>query len=736
MPLRRTLSTVFVCASILITALPVASAPEFELQTEPFITALRASVRDNATGETLYTHMPAVGPQPAAMASTAKIMTLHVALQAVANGTVSLDDHVTISDKASRQACNCFPGTTDGHFLKGGDRMSLDDALYSVGASHGEPTVAVAEFIANAVKHGSKVPAANDEEAAALEQEFIEMMNLEVENLELTQTHFETVHGGDKDGQHTTPNDLIAIWNAAVAQDPRFLEYTGYAEHESTIYGTFHTFHKVIRKGGLGYHPGVDADKAGDSGKCADCLVTQATRAGRTLVAALMQALDGHRGQDADQLFTRGYETVFKPKERVESAPWEAIRDHKIACLSKTRAASAVVTLEGKLGVLLWDHDADGRYIEVLRPDPPPHGTIGGLIAEPKPLLPPPPPLGFTASVEPERGATLMTNALPNSNSPPIPSAELGSRESAEVTGVDTTYAGNGNLLVAVETDSGQRLFVYGIPESGQPFIRDWLPAGDGSDLQVVALESDLIVTGHRTAAGEVVLQSWSLETETGQLAGPIASYTGPVVTEFNLAGRGHVFLTAQIVIASRLASNNHFEVRALSINPSNGVFSLLGSSEGGAVHGIGVTRVLGFDALHDIYAVVIGAASDKKLKLITFHIALDGTLMRGGKGWIDDLALEPNGISAIVPTYAGGVVVAHKTNQAAITTTLSAWSIDGPPEATQPQWLANTEGADKGTLYGACRIPGHDAEADVLVAEAGFIDGALRTSLWRVGAR
>ena len=84
-------------------------------------------------------------------------------------------------------------------FLKEGDRVSVRDLSRGLIVDSGnDACVALADYIAGG------------------QRQFVEMMNNYAEKLHLKDTHFETVHGLDAPGQHSSAYDLAVLSRAII----------------------------------------------------------------------------------------------------------------------------------------------------------------------------------------------------------------------------------------------------------------------------------------------------------------------------------------------------------------------------------------------------------------------------------------------------------------------------------------------------------------------------------------
>jgi hypothetical protein len=107
--------------------------------------------------------------------STAKIMTLHAALWALKQGYFTLGEELAYSARAVKQGCTCIgsylkdkpadwnPDTDPHAYADVGEVTEFQDALYGVAMSAAQPTVAIAEIVAQAVLHGNKNPAPSEQ---------------------------------------------------------------------------------------------------------------------------------------------------------------------------------------------------------------------------------------------------------------------------------------------------------------------------------------------------------------------------------------------------------------------------------------------------------------------------------------------------------------------------------------------------------------------------------------------
>src|SRR5262249_950708 len=217
-------------------------------------------------------------------ASTTKAMTMHLVLKAIQSNVIGLNDTIQISKYSTTFNCNCWAsaGQKAGHNLVGGELFTVDDALYGVDESFVEPTVSLAEYVANAWFNGKKATGGTNQGlSATLLQQFIDdLMNPEAQALGLNDTVYTSVFGAVN--ERTSTYDLVTLWTKSSA-DPLFIQHTGFRRRDGVI--------KVLQNGvytpqnytlfkGYNYYLNVDGDKNGGWGSTCFFL-SHATRGGR-----------------------------------------------------------------------------------------------------------------------------------------------------------------------------------------------------------------------------------------------------------------------------------------------------------------------------------------------------------------------------------------------------------------------------------------------------------------------
>ena len=155
--------------------------------TAPDIQSRVAIVMDRNTGEVFYSKSANQLVYPA---STTKIMTVLLAVEAIEDGRVSMYDSVTAGESMTYDLRD--DGSTAGIVV--GETMTLENLLYcAMLSSANEACNVIGEYI------GGSLP------------DFIQRMNQRAEELGCTNTHFANTHGLPDTNHYTTANDYSLI---------------------------------------------------------------------------------------------------------------------------------------------------------------------------------------------------------------------------------------------------------------------------------------------------------------------------------------------------------------------------------------------------------------------------------------------------------------------------------------------------------------------------------------------
>lgn len=244
--IRRLLAPLPILATLAALAQPCAAA-------EPPATL----VVDAASGAVLAENR---GGQPRHPASLTKMMTLYVAFQALAEGTLSPTGRIAVSERAAGQG-----GSVLG--LRAGDSIAVPDALRAIVArSANDAAVALAEAVAGS------------------EPAFAERMTAQARRLGMTATSFANATGLTAPGHLSSARDMAVLALALRRDFPQHWELF------ATRAMTWKKAHLPSVNGFLGNYPGAEGLKTGFTCPAGYNLVAAASHGGRRAVAVVMGA--------------------------------------------------------------------------------------------------------------------------------------------------------------------------------------------------------------------------------------------------------------------------------------------------------------------------------------------------------------------------------------------------------------------------------------------------------------
>jgi D-alanyl-D-alanine carboxypeptidase (penicillin-binding protein 5/6) len=256
----------------------------------PIIGAKSYLVLDATTGKELASLDPDTQLAPA---SLTKIMTTYVVFKALKQGQISLEDEVTISEKAWR-----MPGSR--MFVEVGKRVAIKDLLLGMIVQSGnDASVALAEHI------------------AGTEGVFAQMMSQYAQELGMHSSSFLNATGMPAEGHVTTARDLATLARAVIEEFPEY-----YAWHSVKEF-TYNDIKQSNRNSLLWRDPSVDGLKTGHTEDAGYCLVSSAMRDNMRVIAVVMGTSSTKARTDGSQALInysfRFFETrlLFKAGEEV-----------------------------------------------------------------------------------------------------------------------------------------------------------------------------------------------------------------------------------------------------------------------------------------------------------------------------------------------------------------------------------------------------------------------------------
>ena len=167
----------------------------------PNIKARTAILIDYHTGKVLYELQPDHSIHPASMT---KIMTTIVVFDLLVKERISLDDKVTISEKAWRMSQAGYSSM----FIMVNDEISVENLLKGIiVASGNDACVALAEGI------------------AGTEENFVSLMNEKAQEIGMTSTNFANTSGINNPDNYSTVRDIALMSKYLIKNYPYYYEY-------------------------------------------------------------------------------------------------------------------------------------------------------------------------------------------------------------------------------------------------------------------------------------------------------------------------------------------------------------------------------------------------------------------------------------------------------------------------------------------------------------------------------
>ncbi len=290
----------------------------------PQIDAPAYVLLDAASGEWLAASNAEAKRYPA---STTKIMTMVLALEAVERGDASLEDQVTTSESAASQGGSQV-------YLEAGETRTLDEMLIAVAVGSGnDASVAVAEHIGGSLGN------------------FVDMMNQKAAELGMTGTHYANPHGLHDPEHYTTAGDMAKLAQYAVGV-PKLLDYTQIYEYQFrgdpkplVLWNT----NRLLK-----WYEGVDGLKTGYTSEAGRNLVATAKRGDLRLISVVMgvEPMHGHFTESMkllnygfnnfsyQLLWEKGAAVCSVPVLKGAAAQVDAVTGETVGFLSKAGLAS------------------------------------------------------------------------------------------------------------------------------------------------------------------------------------------------------------------------------------------------------------------------------------------------------------------------------------------------------------------------------------------------------------
>ncbi len=235
-----------------------------------------ALLMDYETGTILYEKNP---HEKRPMASITKIMTLLLAMEAIEDGRLKLDDTINVSEHAASMG-----GSTV--FLEAGETFPVSTILEAViVASANDGSVALAEKISGS------------------HEAFVKKMNQRAQELGMKNTHFSNCTGLPTENHYTTAYD-VAIMSRELLKYPDFFKWSTIwldymRDGETMLVNT----NRLVR-----FYDGCDGIKTGYTDDAGHCISASAKRGYFRLISVILGAPSSQiRFDEARKLMDYGF---------------------------------------------------------------------------------------------------------------------------------------------------------------------------------------------------------------------------------------------------------------------------------------------------------------------------------------------------------------------------------------------------------------------------------------------
>ena len=253
----------------------IVSADTMIVPAPPKIKASSYLVMDYDSGKLLVEENADARIPPA---SLTKIMTSYVVGSELANGNITLEDEVLVSEKAWRMEGSRM-------FIEVGKKVKLNDLLHGMIVQSGnDASVALAEYISGS------------------EDVFADLMNKHAQRLGMKNTHFVNSTGLPHENHYSTARDLAILTRALIRDFPEEYKLNSIKEF------TFNNIKQYNRNKLLWRDRSVDGVKTGHTEEAGYCLVASAIRDGMRLIS-VVTGTDGMnaRASASQTLLNYGY---------------------------------------------------------------------------------------------------------------------------------------------------------------------------------------------------------------------------------------------------------------------------------------------------------------------------------------------------------------------------------------------------------------------------------------------
>lgn len=328
----KKIGILFLCLLMLPSSIKASTIAVDNITTDSLATNAKSAILiEEETGKILYEKN---AHEKLAPASMTKIMSMLIIIEAIEKGTISWDEMITVSERASSMGGSQI-------LLETGEQMTVSDLFKGVAVASGnDAVVALAEAVAGTV------------------EEFVVLMNDKVKELGLNDTNFKNPHGLDDANHYSSAYDMVFIARELVKHG-KVLEFTSIYE-DYLRKGTSREFWLTNTNKLTRFKAGVDGLKTGYTKEAGYCLTATMKKDNMRLVSTVMgEETSTIRNTEISALLDYGY-AKYKMYEVVEKgktiANKEIEKGNKKYVDIVTRDSYNVVTEKNnKLGEITYD---------------------------------------------------------------------------------------------------------------------------------------------------------------------------------------------------------------------------------------------------------------------------------------------------------------------------------------------------------------------------------------------
>ncbi len=289
-----------------------------------------AILGDMDSGTILFEQDADIQVEPA---SLTKVMTLYLVYEALANGDITLDSRLPVSEKAWRMG-----GSKT--FVRVNDKVRVEDLIRGIAVQSGnDACLVVAEYLGGS------------------EAGFADMMNQKAQELGMMGTHFANPTGMPHADHYTTARDMFILTAAIIKNFPKYGHFVKEKQY------TFNGIRQYNRNRLLWRDPSITGLKTGHTRAAGYCFIATNEKEGQRLAAVVMGAKGRKvREEEALRLLRYGnreFETVqlFEANAVIRKLRiWKGQQDHVNAVVKEPLIVTVPRKERGSLDVgLLYD---------------------------------------------------------------------------------------------------------------------------------------------------------------------------------------------------------------------------------------------------------------------------------------------------------------------------------------------------------------------------------------------